>query len=123
MAKKDNDQTPIQFSDPQGTKGPRIPIPVNQRSWIHKGKASSKSSAGIWGVLFIPIVLSILLISESMYDSPLWLLVILFVAGTILYAHSTANGNSDEMQDNNESNLNRPKKKEKKIPKHRKNYK
>jgi hypothetical protein len=49
MSKGDRDETPIQFSDPpMGTRGPRIPHPLNQPNWKYVPEYATPPKVGDW---------------------------------------------------------------------------
>ncbi len=89
MAKKNKDETPIQFSDPSwGTKGSRIPTPLNQRGWIYKSYYNNDPSPSPMGaalaifMLLVSIAL-LLLIFINPEASYVWILAIVCIAITV----------------------------------------
>ncbi len=55
MAKKDQTNgTPIEFQIPSaGGKGPRVPIPINQRKWKYKSGNMARLTLGEWAVAIV----------------------------------------------------------------------
>jgi hypothetical protein len=90
VKKKKNYNTPIEFnvSDSEfGGRGPRVPTPINQPNWEYL-YIKSKPSVFEWFFAIILwagiILLAILLVSESIYTEPPWLIVIIFGIPAIL---------------------------------------
>jgi hypothetical protein len=132
MAKKDKkDATPIEFYIPPssaGGKGPRIPIPINQPNWKYKypGNLNSKTGYSKWqvigNILILAIALGVIIITKS-YQSPLWIAVITLVVIALLQIRSAAIQTSNHADKNESTEIFSSKKKQKKLPKHRKDYK
>jgi len=130
MAKKDKaDGTPIEFYIPGPGRGPKIPVPINQPNWAYKWGFNSRPGVFdlvvIGFLVTIVIGLGILLVAESMYKSPLWIIVIslsifaiLQVRSLIIKTHNTQQDIEEDDEDNAPSS-----KRMKKYPKHRKDYK
>jgi hypothetical protein len=132
MAKKDKkDATPIEFYIPPssaGGKGPRIPVPINQPNWKYKypGNLNSKAGYSKWqvigNILILAIALGVIIITKS-YQSPLWIAVITLVVIALLQIRSAAIQTSNHADKNESTEIFSSKKKQKKLPKHRKDYK
>lgn len=131
MAKKDSkDETPIEFYIPgPGGRGSRVPVPINQPNWIYKTFSSnSKPHFSEWlviGIMLVGVVaFAALLIIDSRYKSPLWLVVISF---GILIFFSTRSAIirtlSHKQKDEKDEDIKTQNKREKKRNKHRKDYK
>ena len=138
MAKKDKvDGTPIEFYIPPadlGGKGSRVPIPINQPNWKYKYFGNMKSRPGysewlvIGIILTIAIAFGVLIITDSMHKSPLWIAVITLVVIAVLQIRSAAIKSANHTQEIENDEVHSPKKRErkkrkKKNPKHRKDYK
>lgn len=127
MAKKDrNDETPIEFYIPgPGRRGPKIPVPINQPNWVYKTSSNSKPGFSEWLfiglILIFTITLAILLIAGSMFKSPVWIAVIVFGILAISLTRSAIIRTINHAQEDEAIDL--PKKKERKHPKRRKDYK
>jgi hypothetical protein len=131
MAKKEKrDATPIEFYIPPTItgRGPRVPIPINQPNWIYKHNRNLKPDFSEWLsigiILTIAIAFGILLIKESVYKSPIWIVVVALGIFSIFLARSAiirTFNHKQEIEDD-ENNIS-PRKRKKKFPKHRKDYK
>ena len=132
MAKKDNnDETPIEFDIPKwGTRGPRIPSPVNQPNWKYKYPVTN-SKPGISEKVFIATVaiIEFFLVIKLLQFENLQLSFYIFTVfwslftliSLIRYVHRESHSNKyDESIDNT---IPPKKSKEKKIPKRRKDFK
>jgi hypothetical protein len=129
MAKKDKaDGTPIEFYVPGPGKGPKVPIPINQPNWIYKQGFNSRPTIfELFFIVFliaIVIGLTVLLVTESMYKSPLWIVVITVGIFVILQIRSLIIRayNYEQNTEENE-NVAPSNKRKKKYPRHRKDYK
>jgi hypothetical protein len=130
MAKKDKtDETPIEFYIPPssaGGKGPRVPVPINQPNWKYKylnSKVEYPQRLVIGNILIFVIALGIIIITKS-YKSPLWIAVITLAVIGLLQIRSAANRTANQTDKNESDEILSPKKKRrKKFPKHRKDYK
>ena len=129
MSKKDKtDGTPIEFYIPGPGKGSKIPVPINQPNWTYKWGFNSRP--GIFDLVIIGFLvtivigLGVLLVAESMYKSPLWIVVITLGIFAILQIRSAIIRTHVYKREPDENeNIASPSKRRKKYPKHRKDYK
>jgi len=132
MAKKDDNNDPIEFRVSYGSYNKRdwAPTPINKPNWIYKRYSRTRVDFFEWSIigilLFVAIMLGIFLIANSMFTSPLWIVVIVMGIPVILVIRSavasTVNHRSKTENEENQ-NTTSPRKREKKLPKHRKDYK
>lgn len=126
MAKRDNntDGTPIEFYIPGPGKGSKIPVPINQPHWKYKYNRS-KPSAIEWVLISILALFFLVLGIISLYSTHLTFytgilfVILLFLSLGQLYNLITRHRNYSEETPIPE----KPERKKKKKPKHRKDYK
>ncbi len=134
MAKKNNkDGTPIEFHIPAaslGGKGPRVPTPINRPHWKYKfsGNAGSKPGYSEWSVigtiLLFAFAFGVLFISQSMRQSPIWIVVAILGVIVIIQIRSAARKTANHAQEIEENETLKPdERKKKRKSKHRKDYK
>ena len=129
MSKKDKtDGTPIEFYIPGPGKGSKIPVPINQPNWIYKWGFNSR--AGVFDLVIIGFLvtivigLGVLLVAESMYKSPLWIVVITLGIFAVLQIRSLIIRPNNSQQNTEEDEVIDPaSKRRKKYPKQRQDYK
>ena len=129
MSKKDKtDGTPIEFYIPGPGKGSKIPVPINQPNWTYKWGFNSRP--GIFDLVIIGFLvtivigLGIILVAESMYKSPLWIVVISLGIFAVLKIRSLIIRPNNSQQNTEEDEVIDPSSGRRKIyPKQRKDYK
>ena len=134
MAKKDKvDGTPIEFYIPPSgaglrRTGPRVPIPINQPHWKYKKYAQTRPTIVEW-ILMIFFALMIftmgVLVLFSHNPAPVkWIFSIgLISVSAGIFNHLLMREKSHRANDDESQEEKLPRKKAKKQPRHRKDYK
>lgn len=131
MAKRDDniDPTPIEFriSNSATGRGPRIPVPINQPHWKYKKYKQTRPTIVEW-ILVIFFALTMLTIGILIWftsnAAPVkWIFSITLISSSVgivyhLLWRETSQRSNDDLQEEKQ-----PRKREKKQPKYRKDYK
>lgn len=111
IPKKDNNKdTPIEFDIPKwGTKGPRIPSPINQPNWKYtngptKPKLGTAEISLVGLILIIEAVLIISIMRNPSADSVFFAITCiwsLFTSLAMLYLIQRLSSNTEQKDENN----------------------
>ena len=127
MSKRDNntDGTPIEFYIPGPGKGSKIPVPINQPNWKYKHNRS-KPSVIEWILVSFSVLLFLVIGFVGLYSTHLtsyigiFFIILLFLSLGQLYNLITRHRNNYSEETFMHE---KPEKRKKKQPKHRKDYK